>query len=35
LMVPGRLFHDAVVLDAIQFPKLHKLEALAKLSCQP
>jgi hypothetical protein len=24
-----------VVLDTIQFPKLHKLEALAKLSCQP
>jgi hypothetical protein len=29
-MVPSRLFHDAVVLDAIQFPKLRKLEALAK-----
>jgi hypothetical protein len=29
-MVPSRLFHDAVALDAIQFPKLRKLEALAK-----
>jgi hypothetical protein len=29
LTIP-RLFHEAVVLDAVQFPKLRKLEALAE-----
>jgi hypothetical protein len=35
LMVPNRLSHDVVVLDAIQFPKLRKPEMLATLKCQP